>query len=64
MNLPLDWPRINQFPEWYTVTPGKNYRVTLNDSSRSTVYSGEDLARGLDLKLSPGELLRVMVTEV
>jgi len=64
MNLPLDWPRINQFPEWYVVTPGKKYRVTLNGSRRGTVYSGEDLARGLALKLTPGELLRIRVTEV
>ncbi len=67
MHMPLDWPRINQFPEWYTVSPDKHYQVTLGNSSRSKVYtgvySGEELARGLALKLKPGELFRMEVSE-
>ena len=23
MHLPFDYPRINQFPEWFTVEPGR-----------------------------------------
>ena len=49
MKMPLDWPRINQFPEWYVVIPGASYKVTIGNSRRSTVYSGEALARGLDI---------------
>jgi len=30
MHLPLDWPRINQFPEWFTIGADKEYRVNLN----------------------------------
>ena len=66
MHMPLDWPRINQFPEWYTVSPDRHYQVTLGNSSRSKVYtgvySGEELARGLALKLKPGELFRMEVS--
>ena len=46
MNMPLDWPRINQFPEWYTVDPGKKYDVSLGSFKSSKVYSGEELAKG------------------
>ncbi len=28
MKMPLDWPRISQFPEWFTVDPGKKYRIS------------------------------------
>ena len=28
MHLPLDYPRINQFPEWFTVDAERTYQVT------------------------------------
>ena len=61
LKLPLDYPRINQFPEWYTVSPDKEYEVSQGNSRRSKVYSGEELAKGLAIKLEPGELLRIKV---
>jgi len=68
MNMPLDWPRINQFPEWYTVSPGKMYDVSLDHSGSrkvdTKVYSGEELAKGLPIKLQAGELLRIKVSEL
>lgn len=27
LRLPVDWPRINQFPEWFTVEAGRTYAV-------------------------------------
>jgi hypothetical protein len=27
MRLPIDWPRINQFPEWFTVEADRGYDV-------------------------------------
>jgi len=68
MHMPLDWPRINQFPEWYTVSPREKYEVTQGNSSRnrvnSQVYSGEELAKGIPIKLISGELLRIKVLEL
>ena len=46
MNLPIDYPRINQFPEWFTVDPELEYEVSLQrPESRKKdirVYSGEE----------------------
>ena len=64
MRMPLDWPRINQFPEWYTVSPGLSYEVTQGNSRQSNVYSGEELAEGLPINLAPGKLLRIKVSEL
>ena len=64
MRMPLDWPRINQFPEWYTVSPGLSYEVTQGNSRQSNVYSGEELAEGLPINLVPGKLLRIRVSEL
>ena len=27
MKLPIDYPRINQFPEWFVVEPGRSYAL-------------------------------------
>ena len=64
MKLPMDWPRINQFPEWFTLTPGKEYRVIQSNTGRSSIYKAEDLDRGLNIKLSPGKLLQIEVSEL
>ncbi|MEN8204175.1 MAG: hypothetical protein ABFS28_16370 [Bacteroidota bacterium] len=67
MNMPLDWPRINQFPEWYTVSPSKKYKVSQDNSSSRVyreMYSGEELAKGVPVKLLPDKLLRIEVSEL
>ena len=67
MQMPLDWPRINQFPEWYTVSAGKKYEVSMGtpgSREKRGIYSGEELARGLSVKLTPGEQLRIKVLEL
>jgi len=45
MNLPLDWPRINQFPQWYMVEINRNY--TIIDVSDSMLKS----ERGITMKV-------------
>ncbi len=51
--LPEDYPRLNQWPEWWTAAPGQTYSVTQPDGSVSSV-TGEQLAAGLVLTLNPG----------
>jgi hypothetical protein len=58
MHLPMDYPRINQFPEWFTVAAGKEYAVTDFGTGSRTTARGDDLQRGLPLELRPGEELR------
>jgi hypothetical protein len=61
LKLPADWPRINQFPEWFTVLAGKKYQV---QSGRDAAQSrtGAQLASGLPLKLAAGGKLELTVT--
>ncbi len=55
MNLPTDWPRINQFPEWFTAR--KDYQYELTDINRDSpeVYTGEQLQNGILLNAELGE---------
>jgi hypothetical protein len=59
MYLPLDYPRINQFPEWATVGAGQKYEVKAGEEP-AQVIEGVDLYR-FPLTLKPGEPLRLTV---
>jgi len=50
MKLPLDYPRINQFPEWYTVEAERAYEV-LRPPAQRIRKTGAELQAGLDLEL-------------
>ena len=61
MKMPLDWPRINQFPEWFTVEAGKSYTGhDLASDSKSTL-TGKQLHEGIILHLEPGTERRLVV---
>jgi hypothetical protein len=62
MHLPLDYTRINQFPEWFTVEAGKDYQVRLGPD-RSEVVTGEEMAKGIPVRLEPGKTFGVEVRE-
>jgi len=60
MKLPLDYPRINQFPEWFTVREGDRCTVRAGGDA-PVVHSGRALRDGLPLKLTPGVEVRWVV---
>jgi hypothetical protein len=57
MGLPIDYPRINQFPEWFTVQPEKNYSVVSSNRKLSETYTGKQLLEGIQIKFKAGEKL-------
>jgi hypothetical protein len=61
MRMPQDYPRINQFPEWFTVDTATSYEVNLVPGEGG-VYRGEQLLEGLPVELtSPDRSVRVEV---
>jgi hypothetical protein len=62
LNLPIDWPRINQFQEWFTAETGKNYSVKINGVANA--YKGEELQNGLYLNIKKGDSIQIDVTEL
>lgn len=54
MRLPQDYPRINQFPEWFTVEAGARYALRL-EKDRVVEQDGVQLAAGFLVKLKAGE---------
>jgi hypothetical protein len=61
MHLPFDWPRINQFPEYFTIEKGKTYRIKMENSRKHIVIKGEDLQKGFPIKIKQGESIRMII---
>jgi len=61
MKLPLDYPRINQFPEWFVVEQDRGYRLREAGTKRSWRRAGADLMRGFKVSLAAGEAKRFEV---
>ncbi|MDH5603040.1 MAG: hypothetical protein OEY51_03850 [Cyclobacteriaceae bacterium] len=63
MHLPIDYPRINQFPEWFVAKKERMYTLTEfnSEGSFSKDVSGEELRQGIDLKLAKGEVKKIKI---
>ncbi len=61
MHLPMDWPRINQFPEWFTVQSGKTYIISDLSKDMEERKAGEAMHEGLFMELKAGEKVHLYV---
>jgi hypothetical protein len=61
MRLPFDYPRINQFPEWFVVPADATCQVKTNGQAKSTKHPGKELRNGLAIALAPGREERLIV---
>jgi hypothetical protein len=61
MRLPLDYPRINQFPEWFTAQANARYAVRSAKSDAERQLTGSQLWDGIPVKLDGGRELRLQV---
>jgi hypothetical protein len=59
--LPVDWPRINQFPEWFTVQAGRTYRVKAGAAAAQT-RTGAQLVAGFPVSLGANGKLELSVS--
>lgn len=61
MGLPIDYPRINQFPEWFTAESAQKYAILFSHQKAETVVTGRELQDGLPVELDAGQKVRVLV---
>ncbi len=58
--LPLNYPRLNEMPEWYPLSPGRTYAVQLGE--RTTRHTGRRLSEaGLSVSLDGTDGLALVV---
>jgi hypothetical protein len=60
MHLPIDYPRIDQFPEWFTVATDERDRIGRVGDGGDDTFSGQELHEGVPLELKPGRELRMI----
>ncbi len=53
MRLPFDYPRINQFPEWFTVESDHPYAISESRKTGRSWKAGRELQAGIPLALRP-----------
>ena len=64
LHLPIDYPRLNQFPEWFTTEKGTNYTIRNVTSGTEAPQTGEELQSGMPVQLPGGIELRLVLTPV
>ena len=52
-----NYPRINEFPEWYTVEEGTVYRIDDSVREKSVLVKGGDMLKGIQGGFEDGEFL-------
>ncbi len=61
LRLPADWPRINQFPEWFTVQEGATYAIRTGGDG-AQVSARAKLAGGFPVTLGANSKLELTVS--
>lgn len=61
MHLPLDWPRINQFQEWFAVDADDEYRIHDVDTGSIKILTRGILTNGLPATIEPGDAKRLVI---
>jgi hypothetical protein len=64
MQMPVDWPRINQFPEWFTVEESEIYSVISPFEETTIEYKGKQLFKGLEVTLKKEESFVLKVQKI
>jgi len=62
-NMARNYPRLNEWPEWFTIEHGKTYAVAINGAPARR-YLGFELRDGIPLSIPGGEQARIQVAAV
>jgi hypothetical protein len=65
LHLPWNYPRLNEWPEWYAALPGQTYRLDDPSGPLSGAHDGAALNQGLPIQLQAGaeRLIQVCAEE-
>jgi hypothetical protein len=63
LHMPVDWPRINQFPEYFAVDRTASYTILRENRSKPETVTGQQLLDGYPVSLSEGETLKLIIRQ-
>ena len=62
LHLRIEYPRINQFPEWFTVEADQHYRVQIT-GREAQLYTGTELIQGIEIACDQDSPQTLIVAE-
>lgn len=62
LHLPVNYPRLNEWPEWYTVDHDRRYHVRVGQSE-PVVRLGAELVQGVPVSLRAGQTVLIEVAD-
>ncbi len=62
LHLPINYPRLNEWPEWFTVDHDRRYEVRI-DGADPVQRLGAELVQGLPLSLRPGQTVQIRIAD-
>ncbi len=63
MGFPIDYPRINQYQQWYTIDKNKSYIVKLSNSPKIQIVKGKTLLNGYKVSIKANKPLFITLNE-
>jgi hypothetical protein len=63
MHFPFDYPRINQYQQWFTVDIQKRYKLIYGNTGGISSFKGSDLVNGLPLSVKKNETVYLTVSQ-
>ncbi|MDR1723714.1 MAG: hypothetical protein LBR84_07245 [Tannerella sp.] len=64
LNMPVNYPRINQFQEWFPVDSNKTYRITNAKTGKSVRVTGSQLLDEYEVTINANEALCITVRQL
>jgi hypothetical protein len=61
LGLPVDYPRLNAWPEWFVVEPGGSYRIDAPATGSTRTMAADELRDGLPLVIEAGREQRLSI---
>jgi len=61
LHVPINYPRINQFQEWFPIDGKKSYTLTNTKTKKAVTLTGKTLLSGYAVSLKKGETLRLII---
>ena len=61
LHLPIDYPRINQFPEWFTVEENREYQIKSTEKGIAGKYTAKQLLDGIELDVKANKQMVISV---
>ncbi|MBX2844506.1 MAG: hypothetical protein KTR26_22275 [Flammeovirgaceae bacterium] len=64
MKMPMDWPRINQFPEWFVVEENAKYQITNITENTTEQLLGGFNDNAIKIKIKAGGIQQIVVSKI